>query len=300
MLLFALLGGNGAKAAAESYLSALAKGDATSANRLAHVNTAEHDNAMLTNSVLSSAKAKITDAKVTRTASSRSSDLTYVYVTYSLGGTSYHDTMQLQKDAKGWYVREGLTYRLPMLDGSSSSSNAGYSVKGSSTAVTVDDYGMVAYPGLYEATSPNQFYTLSESVTVTAAPDAATTIKGVSLTPSQKYVDAVQKQVDAHYDKCATLTDYYQIEDCGIELGFPDNVMITGSKVAVKIGTHPKVSVDDSDSYNQFKLDDGSFSATITGETYDGGTGSEQIEAGAGYASADITIKDGKVVVTFD
>lgn len=291
---------SGAKPVADQYLSAISKGDAKAANQLARVDTSDEKDALLTKGVLSNAVKHITDAKVTKLASSRSSDLTYATVTYELGGKAYHSQIELDKDSKGWYVRQGLTFNLPVSTAASAASDAGYTLKGGDVAITTDNYDVVAYPGVYRAEAPNEFFTLSDDVQVTVAPDAATTLKDLKLTPSKAYIDDVQKQVDAHFDKCAAMTDYYDIEDCGIELGFPDNVMITGAKVAVKVGEYPEVEVNDSDDYNLFKLGDGSISATITGSTYDGGTGSEQIEAGAGYTSADISIKDGKVVVDFD
>jgi hypothetical protein len=299
VLLITLLGGGGAKAAATDYLSDLAKGNAKAANTLAHLDAGDKNNALLTNAVLGKAK-KITSAQVIRTTASGSSSLTYVYVGYQLGGKTYRDVMQLDKDDKGWYVRKGLTYNLPYLSSTDASSDSGYTLSGGTVAITSDSYDLVAYPGIYAAAAPSAFFDLKGSADITVAPDAPTSLKGVSLTPSQKYIDAVQAQVNAHLDKCAALTDYYDIEDCGIALGFPDNVMISGSKVAVKVTAYPKVEVNDSDSYEQFKLNGGSFSATITGATYDGGTATESIEADGSYTSASIEIKDGKVTVTFD
>ncbi|MHA7986695.1 hypothetical protein ACX9R5_12910 [Rathayibacter sp. CAU 1779] len=300
VLIVVLAANSGARPVAQQYVDAIAHGDAKTADRLARVTPSTKNDELLTDAVLSKATKRITHVQVTKTVSSRSSDLTYASVAFQLDGKSYHDTIELDKDANGWFVREGLTYHLPALSDSSVSSDAGYALKGGDVAVTSDTYDLVAYPGVYTLSAPNEYYTLSSSTDITVAPDAATSISGVKLTPSQKYIDAVQQQVNAHFDKCAALTDYYDIEDCGIELGYTQNVMSSGSSVAVKVTAYPKVVVDDSDSYNQFKLDGGSFTATITGETYDGGQGSESIDAGAGYTSADITIKDGKVTVTFD
>lgn len=301
VLVVVLLGAlnGGARSVAQQYLGDIARGDAHAAGVLARVDTSDKNSALLTNAVLGAATERITAPTVVRTVTSSSSDLTYVYVGFRLDGKNYRSMIQLDKDSKGWYVEKGLTFGLPYLS-DSSALDVGYSLKGATVAVTTDSYQLQVYPGVYALTAPNEYYTLKGTATATAAPDAPSSISGVTEEPSQKYIDAVQQQIDAHFDKCAAMTDYYDIEDCGIELGYPDNVQLSGSTVTVKVGDYPKVAIDDSDSGSLFKLDGGSFSATITGSTWDGGKGTESIQAGAGYTGASIQIKDGKVVVTFD
>lgn len=293
VLIANLAGGSGAKAVAQEYLDDIAKGKASAANTLARVD-ADDEDFLLTDKVLGQAK-RITDPVATRTLTSRSSDLTQVSVTYKLAGKSYRGTIELDKDDKGWYVSRGLTYRLPYV----SSSIPGFSVPGAERAVTSSDSEAIAYPGVYTIQAPNRFYTLDGSPSLTVAADTYE-LKDLKLTPSKAYLDEVQKQVDAHYAECATKTSYYDVEDCGIELSYPGNMSVSSSTVAVKVEESPKVDIDDSDSYYQFKIGPGKFSAVITGTDFSGNPATENLTGEAGYISADIKIDDDKVVVTFD
>jgi|GEM_PF-1223268 len=287
-----LLGGSGAKPVAQEYLNDIAKGSASAANKLARVDSSD-DAFLLTDKVLGQAQ-RITAPTVTRTLTSRSSDLTQATVTYKLAGKSYRGTIELDKDEKGWYVTRGLTYQLPFV----SSSIPGFSVPGASRPVTSKDSQAVAYPGVYTMKAPNRFYELAGSPKLTIAADSYQ-MKDLKLTPSQAYLDEVQKQVDAHYADCATKTSYYDVEDCGIELSYPNNMSVSKSTVAVKVDETPKVDIDDSDSYYQFKIGPGKFSAVITGSDFSGNPATENLTGAAGYISADIKIADDKVVVTF-
>lgn len=290
-----LLGGGGAKAVAQDYLNDIAKGNASAANKLARVEASEGENFLLTNAVLGKAQ-HITAPVVSRTLSSRSSDLTQASVTYKLAGKTYRGTIELDKDDKGWYVSRGLTYNVPFV----SSSIPGYSVPGAEHSLTSKDSEVVAYPGVYSIQAPNKYYELAGSPKLTVAADSYQ-VKDLKLTPSQAYLDEVQKQVDAHYAECAAKTAYYDVEDCGIDLSYPSNMSVSKSTVAVTVDESPKVEIsDDSDSYYQFKIGPGKFSAVMTGSDYSGNPASENLTGQAGYISADIKIDDDKVVVTFN
>lgn len=293
VLLANLLGGSGAKSVAQEYLNDIAKGNASAANKLARLDGGDED-FLLTDKVLGQAK-RITAPTATRTLSSRSSDLTQVSVTYKLAGKSYRGTIELDKDDKGWYVSRGLTYQLPYV----SSSIPGYSVPGAEHSITSSDSEAIAYPGVYTIQAPNKFYELAGSPVLTVAADTYQ-LKDLKLTPSQSYLDEVQKQVDAHYAECAAKTSYYDVEDCGIELSYPSNIAVSSSTVAVKVDESPKVAIDDADSYYQFKIGPGKFSAVITGKDFSGNPATENLTGAAGYISADIKIDDDKVVVTFN
>jgi len=291
VLFISLLGGNGAKSVAEEYLHDIAKGDASAANKLSRADSSDF---LLTDAVLAKAK-HITDPAVTRTLSSRSSDQTQVSVAYKLAGKTYRDTIELDKDDKGWYVSRGLVYQLPYV----SSSIAGFTVDGAKQTITSDDSEISAYPGVYSLGAPNKYYDLAGSPTLTVAAGSYADLK-LDLTPSAAYIAEVQKQVDAHYAECATKTAYYDVEDCGIDLSFPSNMPASGSTVAVTVVESPKVEVGDSDSYYQFKIGEGSFTAVLTGSDYRGNPATENLTGRAGYISADISVKDDKVVVTFN
>ncbi|GIT78549.1 hypothetical protein LLS1_02180 [Leifsonia sp. LS1] len=285
-----LAGGNGAKGVAEQYLQDIAKGNASAANKLGRADASDF---LLTDAVLAKAE-RITAPAVTRTLTSRSSDQTQVSVTYKLAGKTYRDTIELDKDDKGWYVSRGLAYQLPYV----SSTIPGFTVEGATQAVTSKDSEISAYPAVYTLGAPNRFYELAGSPKLTIAAGTYADLK-LDLTPSKEYLAEVQKQVDAHYADCATKTSYYDVEDCGIELSYPSNMSVSGSTVAVTVVESPKVEVDDSDSYYQFKIGDGAFTAVLTGSDYRGNPATENLTGKAGYISADIEVKDDKVVVSF-
>lgn len=287
-----ILGGNGAKNVAQDYVSAIAKGDASAANKLARV-TRGDESALLTDAVLRKA-VRITAPSVTRTVTSGQSDLTLASVTYKLAGKSYRATIELDRDDKGWYVARGLTYSLPYV----MSNDTGYRLAGSDAVITTSS-DLSAYPGVYTMEAPNRFYTIKGTTKVTVAADASS-LKGVQISPSQAYLDEVQKQVDAHYDECAAKTGYYDIEDCGIQLSYPDDISTSKATVKVTIVDYPKVTISDDDSYYDFNIDGGSFTATISGTNYSGAAATEKLTGEAGYISADIKVDDDKVVVTFN
>jgi len=290
VLFVSLLSGNGAKGVAEQYLNDIANGDAKAANALSRADASDF---LLTDAVLAKAK-RITDPAVTRTLSNRGSDQTQVSVAYKLGGKTYRDTIELDKDDKGWFVSRGLVYTLPYV----SSSIAGFTVAGADQTITSDDSELSAYPGVYTLGAPNRFYDLAGSPTLTVAAGSYADLK-LDLTPSAEYLSEVQKQVDAHYAECATKTVYYDVEDCGIDLSYPANMPASSSTVAVTVVESPKVAVGDGSSYYQFKIGEGSFTAVLTGADYRGNPATENLTGRAGYISADISIKDDKVVVTF-
>lgn len=293
VLFVSILGaGNGAKGVAEQYLNDIAKGDAGAAAKL---DRTESGDFLMTDAVLAKAT-KITSPKVTRTYTGRGSDQTQVQVTYKLKGKSYRDTIELDKDEKGWYVSKPLAYQLPYV----SSTIPGFVVEGAKQPVTSEDSEVLAYPGVYTLTAPNKYYELKGSPELVVASGSYTDLK-LDLTPSKEYLAEVQKQVDAHYADCATKTAYYDVEDCGIDLSYPSNMSVSQSTVAVTVVESPQVTVNDgSDSYYQFKIAGGSFTAVITGSDYRGNPATENLTGEAGYISADIAVKDGKVVVTFN
>jgi hypothetical protein len=287
-------GGGSAKDVAQQYLSDIAKGDATAANRLARIDKSDSEAALLTDSVLAKAT-RISSPSVTGGTSSSRSGL--MNVKYALGGVTYRDSIMLLKDGKGWYVESGLRYGLPMLD----SSIAAYRIAGSpKTFSQDDDTDLKAYPGLYTIEAPDQYFTVSGTPKITVA-KSVYSAKEPTMVPSAAFLKEVQKQVDAHFDACAAKTDLEDLYDCGIDLGFPQKLDSDTAKVAVTIVAYPAVTAAESrGSGNLFDIEAGQFAGTATGTNYDGTTGTEQLAGKASYLDAEVSIKDGKVVVDFD
>ncbi|MEO7018233.1 MAG: hypothetical protein ABI067_17115 [Leifsonia sp.] len=286
----ALLGGNGAKPVAEQYLNDLAKGNASAANKLARVKL-DDKNFLMTDRVLKGA-VHLDSPSVERVIGSSSSDLSDVAVRYKLNGKSYRGIIELDKDDKGWYVSRGLTLQIPYV---SSSIRAGYRVEGSDSTITSESSDLIAYPGVYKVTAPNKYYVVKTSAKLTVAADVYD-FKGLALTPSQAYLSEVQKQVDAHYADCAAKTSFYDLDTCGIQLSYPANLPTSTSTVAVKVVQSPKVTIS-TDSLYEFQVDGGSFTAAMTGTTFSGAPGTENLTGKADSFSADIKIDNDKVVV---
>ncbi|MFK3668716.1 hypothetical protein ACI2IX_00995 [Leifsonia aquatica] len=291
MLFVSLLSGSkGPKDVAEEYLNDIARGDAKGANALARADSSDF---LLTNAVLAKAK-RITDPAVTGIISSRGSRHAQVEVTYTLAGKTHRDIVELDKDVKGWFVSRGFDYTIPYV----SSSIAGFTVAGADRTITHKDFDISVYPGVYTLGAPNRFYDLAGSPTLTIAAGSYDRLE-LDLTPSAEYLSAVQKQVDAHYEKCATETDFSDLMYCGIDLDSPDNMSAFRSTVAVTIVESPKAKIDDGTSYREFTIGEGAFTAVVTGADYDGKPAKETVSGRAKYISANISIKNGKVVVTF-
>ncbi|MGN6426183.1 MAG: hypothetical protein ACTHMF_05130 [Leifsonia sp.] len=289
-----LLGGSGARSVAEQYVNAIATGDASAANALARVDSSDENYGLLADAVLDEAEL-ISSPKLTSVQKSPSSDLTQVAVAYKLAGKSYRGTFELEKDEKGWYVSRGLTYQLPYV----SSALPGFRVAGADALITSKSADVTAYPGVYDIQAPNKYYELAGDPKLTVAPDAYE-LEQLDLTPSAAYVAEVQKQLDAHYAQCATKTDYYEVEDCGIDLSRPSELATSQSTVAVTVEESPKVTVGETGSLYKFEIGGGKFSAVMSGTTYLGAAGTENLTGQAGYLSADISITaDGVVKVTF-
>lgn len=281
--------GGGARSTAQQYLDAIAKGDAVSANRLGRVDTSDADNALATNAALAKAT-HITAVKIGRIQSSARSDRTYVDVAYKVGGRSFTDGIELNRDDKGWFVSEGLLHEIP-----NAPYDTSYRVAGSDRVIEDDEWDLVAYPAVYTVAAPSAYFTVTGDKTVLVSPDGARELD-IELTPTDKLVREAQKQVDAHFDGCAKQTSYSGLDDCGIDLDYPDHVLSSSATAAVTVVEHPKVT----GSKDGLSLDGGSFTAKISGPTYSGASGAEDVTGSLGYVSAGWQITDGKLVVTVD
>lgn len=283
---------NSPSSTAQSYVTALSKGDAKTANSLARLNASSKDNALLTDSVLSKAS-HISDPKIERTVSDRSGSRALVQVSYKLDGKSLTTTLGAEKDSKGWYIRNGLTTTVPYLEGVPE-----YGVKGSTTSIDADSAELLLYPGVYTLTSPSGLYTLSGASSITVAP-TVTTHATVKATPSQKYLDQVNAAVKQHVDQClATTTKYFDVDACGIYLEYPDNMMTSTATVKVQITQYPKATAGGSDGQD-IKIDGGSVTATLTGTDFSLNPATATVSGDFSDLAGSVKVVDGKVQVKF-
>lgn len=280
--------GGGAKATAQQYLDAIAKGDAAAASTLARVDTKDEDNVLLAGQALSKAK-HITAVSVGKVVTSSRSDRAVVDVRYKLDGKSYRDSIEVDRDDEGWFVTEGMAYDLPYAP-----YQTGYKLAGSDQVVASEDDALVAYPGVYTLEAPNDYFTLTGDKTMAVTAEYGEL--DIELTPSSSYLEEAQKQLDAHFDACAAKTSYYDLEDCGIDLDYPDQILSTKATVAVTIVDYPKVSTEK----DGLALSGGSFTAKASGPTYGGSQATEDVTAELGYVNFGVKFTKGKLVVTVD
>src|SRR6478609_9027578 len=116
--------GGGAAEVAERYASAIAAGDAGTANRLARVE-ARGEARLLTDEVLAAAT-RVTDVRVTPLGAGGAARARFA-VAYRLGDRAESDRLELRRDGRGWYVSRGLAVRLPAVPGAVS----GFLLRGS-------------------------------------------------------------------------------------------------------------------------------------------------------------------------
>lgn len=290
MLLVGSAGGGG-KETAQQYVDAIAKGDAKTANALARVKTSDKNNVLLSNAVLSKAT-RITAPTVTKVIHGNSAELVMATVSYKLDGKSFTGTIDVERDDDGWFVARGLAYSIPGIPYGVDS----FRIAGVDGELDRSDRDRVAYPGVYKLLPPNKFHTLSGDTKLLVSRDFRSLGK-LELLPSDVYVAAAQKALNAQIDACAAMTVYSEIEDCGLDLGFPSNILRNTASVAVTVGEYPVVSAAGGSSTYIFNIDDGVMSAVISGPDYGGNAGTEDITVALTSYGIKVGIVDGEVVV---
>ncbi|GAB3584901.1 hypothetical protein GCM10027406_32170 [Leifsonia lichenia] len=292
LLVNAAGGTGGAKDVAQQYLAAIAKGDAKAANALGRVDTADENNVLLSNAVLSKAT-RISAPNVKRFVEGASSELTRVEVAYKLDGKGFTGWLEVERDEDGWFVAQGLEYQVPTLPYDVDA----FRIAGVNSALDASDRGRVAYPGVYTLLPPNEFFELSGDTKMLVSRDYRP-IKKLELVPSEKYVAAVQKELNAQIDACAAKTVFSEIEDCGLNLGFPITVRSSEAAVVVTVAEYPVVSAADTSDYYEFSVDGGAMSAVASGPDYRGNPATEDITAELTSYGMKVGLEGGKVVVT--
>jgi hypothetical protein len=264
----------GPDATVRSYLSAIAKGDASAANKLADTGVKDEQAALLTDDVLGEASAFIENPKVT---SSRvSGDIATVRVSYSLDGTAYDGYIELSKAGKQgvffdtWKIDSPLVGDLPVYVSGSTSETTEAAINGT-TVDFGDEYSLPAYPAVYTVGAPGNDFFSAEEQTYAVATGSRANFDGVTLevAPTEALTAAVQEAVNAHLDECVKSTEL-DPEGCNLRLTWYSDFSSV-DKVAYKVKTYPTVEVDEYGSY--FDATGGSYTADVTGTTYDGSKG---------------------------
>jgi hypothetical protein len=261
----------GPDATVRSYLSAIAKGDASAANKLAAPGVSEEEAVLLTDDVLGEASEFISNPKVT---SSRvSGDQATVQVSYSLGGTAYDGYVELSKSGKQalffdtWKIDSPLVGDLPVYVSNSSTESNEAAVNGVTVAFG-DEYSLPAYPALYTVGAPGNDFFSAEEQEYTVGTGSRADFEGITLelAPTEALTTAVQDAVNAFLDECAKSTEL-DPEGCSLRLSWYSD-FTSVDKVAYTIDEYPTVEVDEYGTY--FDASGGTYTADVTGTTYDG------------------------------
>ncbi len=261
----------GPDATVRSYLAAIAKGDASAANKIANPGVKDEQAALLTNDILGEASAFIENPKIT---SSRvSGDQATVRVSYSLDDTAYDGYVELSKSGKqgvffdSWKIDSPLVGELPVYVSNSTSDTTEAAVNGTTVSFG-DEYSLPAYPALYTVGAPGNDFFSAEEQSYAVATGSRASYDGVTLdvAPTEALTAAVQEAVNAHLDECVKSTEL-DPEGCNLRLSWYSD-FTSVDKVAYKVGEYPTVEVDEYGSY--FDATGGSYTADVTGTTYDG------------------------------
>jgi hypothetical protein len=261
----------GPDASVRSYLSAIAKGDASAANKLADPGVSDEQAALLTDDVLGEASAFIENPKIT---SSRvRGDQATVEVSYSLNGTAYDGYIELSKAGKqavlfdSWKIDSPLLADLPVYVSNSEANEA--AVNGTTVAFG-DEYSLPAYPAVYTIGAPGNDFFSAEDQTYELGTGSRANYEGVTLelAPTEALTAAVQEAVKTFLDECAASTEL-DPEGCNLRLSWYSDFTSVDS-VKYTIDEYPTVEVDESGTY--FDATGGSYTADVTGTTYRDGT----------------------------
>jgi hypothetical protein len=261
----------GPDATVRSYLTAISKGNASQANKLASPGVKDEQAALLTNDVLGEATELISNPKVTQTRVS--GDQATVRVSYSLDGTAYDGFIELSKAGKQavlfdtWKIDTPLLGDLSVLISNSSSEENEAAVNGTTVAFG-DEYSLPAYPALYTVGAPGNDFFSAEEVEYAVGTGTRASYEGVDLelAPTEALQSGAQDAVNAYLDECAKSTEL-DPENCGLRLSWYSD-FTSVDKVEYKIDDYPVVEIDEYGTY--FTAEGGSYTADVTGTTYDG------------------------------
>lgn len=209
-------------------------------------------------------------------------------VVYELDGYPYTDHLELRRDEDdSWSVTSGLRYDV-MLD---TAGGGALGLRGADEPFPPGADVVTLYAGQYALESHNPYFTTLDGARfpVTSAGDALFASDWVA--PGPDYADEVQRKVAEAYRECATSTDVWELQSCGIDVMEPSSRFDPAAQVAVSVEmvTPPLVStVDETSIWMQIE-DRGAFTATYTGRGADGRPLTEELEVGASDADVEVT-----------
>ena len=261
----------GPEATVKNYLTAISQGKASAANKLVDPGVTKNAASLLSDDILKESKALMKNPKVTDVTTR--GDSANVEVSYSIDGTAYDGVLQLSKDGKQALFFDKWKIDKPLL-----ASVYVYSTDGNMVSVNGSDvdfgknYELAAYPAAYEIGAPESDFFEAEPQTFVAGTGSKAVYDAIDLelTPTQALTDAVQEQVNAYLDTCATQT-VPNPEDCGLRSAY--YIIFSGEPTfSYKVDKYPVVTIDENGT--SFTADKGQVTGNATGElSYPGGQG---------------------------
>lgn len=279
---------------ASSYLSALVRGDATTANRLAGIGGSGEKDRLLSDAVLGKSD-RITSAIVRTITRDESGSVAMASVRYRLAGQDVDDVLQLKKSGGEWGVSRGLVVDFPAL----SVTVATFSVGGSAARLDPAEPDVRVYPGVYRLSPAMPLFEFGGDATVTVAGGSAKVASDFSVMPSALFVSQVQKAMDDRFQQCAASTTLQDAVACGIAFDQPAQVVPESATLAVSIVQQPTVATGRPGTGSDFQLTGGVFSGTLTGRDAAGDSVSEIVPGRVGALSPHIEVIKGEVKVSF-
>ncbi|GAB3616512.1 hypothetical protein GCM10027416_10690 [Okibacterium endophyticum] len=289
----------GPQASVQNYLQALSQGKASEANKMASPGDNEAATALLSDEILGESPELIKNPKVTDVTTT--GDSAYAQFTYSLDGITYDGQLSLSNTGKQGLFFDTWTIDEPLVSPLYVYLNQG--TEASVNGVNVDfgeEYSLDAYPAVYEVAAPDNTFFEAEAQTVAVGTGSKASYEGleITLTPTEALTEEAQKQVNAHLDDCAAMTEI-DPEGCNLDISwYLDFLDVSSAKYTVV--EYPTVVVDESGRY--FETEGGEVEAVVSGTPYSEGDPTEVSyvtnDDWSGY-SGDVLIEGDEVTLEF-
>lgn len=288
----------GPQAVVEKYLTTISAGNAKEANSLVKTGVKKEKAALLNNKILKEKSSRISDPKVTKTATE--GDSARVAFSYKLDGTTYDGTLTLSNQGKQAVFFDDWKIDKPLLVDVSVYISQGTEATVNGVNVDFGEQGTLqAYPGVYKIGAPDSKWFEAEDQTVVAATGSKAGYQPaeLNLAPTDALTEEVQNQLNAMIDKCAKETSKEVDENCDMDVTYVIG-MSEVTKVERKVVEYPTVTVDDSG--RSFETEGGEIKYTVTGKDYSGEKVTGDLEPRTYWSFyGDITIDGDKVVIEY-
>ncbi|MCJ1713306.1 hypothetical protein [Curtobacterium sp. VKM Ac-2922] len=198
-----------------SYVAAIARGDATAADRMSEV---PGDASMLDATVLRSATDRPADVRVGRVVTS--GDTATATVSYTQGGKNRSGQVALRRTGTSWLVKDEWRITTPLatrlsVAASSALEGAPVTVAGKRVGKIEDGtFASLAYPGTYRIQVGGSKYFVGGTKTVSAGSSASSSYVDFEPKATEQLTTDAQKWVEDLITTCAAKTDVDALDGC--------------------------------------------------------------------------------------